>query len=97
MAAARSALELAVRKAPTYADAWAMLAFLCGQDYEIGFNLQPDSLATALTAARRAVETATSNRHRQLSSPRSGAFLPEGVPGFRNAAERAVALNPMDG
>ena len=38
LAAARSGLELAVRKAPAYADAWAMLAFLCVQDYAQGFN-----------------------------------------------------------
>ena len=40
LATARSGLESAVRKAPTYADAWAMLAFLCIQDYAQGLNLQ---------------------------------------------------------
>ena len=40
LAAALSGLESAVRKAPDYADAWAMLAFLCIQDYAQGFDLQ---------------------------------------------------------
>ena len=40
LAAARSGLELAVAKAPAYADAWAMLAWLCIQDYAQGFNLR---------------------------------------------------------
>src|SRR5262249_17359851 len=39
LAAARSGLEEAVRKAPGYADAWAMLSFLCGQDYVHGYEL----------------------------------------------------------
>src|ERR1022692_1772852 len=57
LAAAWSGLELAVRKAPSYADAWAMLALLCVQEYGQGFNLQADSLTSGLAAARRAVET----------------------------------------
>ena len=50
-----------MHKAPTYGDAWAMLAFLCIQDYAQDFNLQPDSLTKGLTAAQRAVEFAPSN------------------------------------
>ena len=58
LAAARSGLELAVRRAPEYADAWAMLAWLCIQDYAQSFNLRADSLVSGLNAARRAVEAA---------------------------------------
>ena len=36
LAVARSGLELAVAKSPGYADAWAMLALLCLQDYAQG-------------------------------------------------------------
>ena len=61
LAVARSGLELAVRKAPGYADAWAMLALLCLQDYAQSFNLQADSLARGSDAARRAVEAAPSS------------------------------------
>jgi Tfp pilus assembly protein PilF len=96
LAAARSGLELAVRKAPAYADAWAMLALLCVQDYAQGFNLQADSLASGSTAARRAVEIAPSSPLAYFSLAQALFFQRE-FPGFRHAAERAVALNPMDG
>jgi TolB-like protein/Tfp pilus assembly protein PilF len=96
MAAARPALELVVRKAPGYADAWAMLALLCVHDYAQGFNLQPDSLTSALVAARRAVEIGPSNPLAYWSLAQALFFHKE-FESFRNAAERAVALNPMDG
>jgi TolB-like protein len=41
LAVARSGLEFTVQKAPAYADAWALLAFLCVQEYGQGFNLRP--------------------------------------------------------
>ncbi len=96
LAAARSGLELAVRKAPAYADAWAMLAWLRIQDHAQSFNLQPDSLASGLTAARRAVEAAPSSHlaHGMLAQ---ALFFHKEFQSFRNAAERAVALNPMNG
>ncbi len=93
LAAARSGLELAVRKAPAYADAWAMLALLCVQEYAQGFNLQADSLASGSAAARRAVEAAPSN-HLAHFSLAQALFFQREFQGFRNAAERAVALEP---
>jgi TolB-like protein/Tfp pilus assembly protein PilF len=96
LAAASSALESAVRKAPTYADAWAMLGYLRVQDYAQGFNAQPDSLTDGLFAARRAVEFGPSNHLAYLSLAQTLFFQKE-FESFRNAAERAVALNPMDG
>jgi TolB-like protein/Tfp pilus assembly protein PilF len=96
LASARSALESALRKAPAYADAWAMLAFLCVQEYGQGFNLQPDPLASGSAAARRAVEAAPSNPLAYFSLAQALFFQKE-FQSFRNAAERAVALNPMDG
>ena len=85
-----------MRKAPDYADAWAMLALLCLQDYAQGFNLQTDSLASGSTAARRAVEAAPSN-HLAYVGLAQALFFQKEFQGFRNAAERAVALNSMDG
>ncbi len=96
LAVARSGLELAVRKAPTYADAWAMLALLCVQEHAQGFNLQADSLTSGATAARRAVEAAPSN-HLAYFGLAQALFFQKEFQSFRNAAERAVALNPMDG
>ena len=96
LAAARSGLEEAVRKSPASADAWAMLALLCVQDYAQGFNLQADSLTSGLTAARRAVEAAPSN-HLAYFSLAQAHFFQREFQSFVNAAERAVALNSMDG
>ena len=96
LAAARTALELAVQKAPAYADAWAMLALLCAQEHGQGFNLLPDSLAVGADAARRAVETGPSN-HLAHFSLAQVLFFKKEFEAFRNAAERAAALNPMDG
>ncbi|MEO8348730.1 MAG: protein kinase, partial [Acidobacteriota bacterium] len=96
LTAARFALELAVRKAPAYADAWAMLAWLHVQDYAQGFNLQADSLASGLAAAQRAVEAAPSNPLAYFSLA-PALFFQRELQSFRNAADRAVALNPMDG
>jgi adenylate cyclase len=95
LAAARSCLELAVEKAPTNADAWAMLALLCCQDYGQGFNLQSDSLNRGTIAAQRAVEAGPSN-HLAYFSLAQARFFQKEIQSFRNAAERAVALNPMD-
>jgi TolB-like protein len=94
--AARSALESATQRAPAHADAWAMLAFLCVQDYGQGFDLRPDALATGLAAARRAVEVAPSNPLANWSLAQALFFHKE-YQSFRNAADRAAALNPMDG
>lgn len=96
LAAARSALELAVRKAPGYADAWAMLALLCAQEYGQGYSLLADSLAVGSIAARRAVEAGSSN-HLAHSSLAQVLFLQKEYQAFRNTAARAAALNPMDG
>jgi serine/threonine protein kinase len=94
--ASRTALESATRKAPNHADAWAMLAFLCVQEYAQGFELRPDCLTTGLVAAQRAVESAPSNPLAHWSLAQALFFHKE-YQSFRNAAERAAALNPMDG
>jgi TolB-like protein/protein involved in temperature-dependent protein secretion len=96
LAAARPGLELAVRSAPAYADAWAMLALLCVQEHAQGFNLQANCLTSGATAARRAVEATPSN-HLAYFSLAQALFFQKEFQSFRNAAERAVALNPMDG
>jgi TolB-like protein len=96
LATARQGVALAVRNAPDYADAWAMLAWLCLQDHAQGFGIQADSLAQGLAAARRAVEAAPSN-HLAHSGLAQAFFFRKELESFRNAAERAVALNSMDG
>ncbi len=96
LTAGRAGLEAAVRKAPAYADAWAMLSYLCAQDYVHGYDLQPNALEAAASAARRAVELAPSNHLAYLSLAQALSFQKD-YDSFREAAERAVALNPLDG
>ena len=96
LAASREAVEMAVRTTPDYADAWAMLAWLCLQDHAQGFGLREDSLAQGLAAARRAVEAAPSN-HLAHAALAQAFYFGKQFDSFRNAAERAVALNSMDG
>jgi tetratricopeptide (TPR) repeat protein len=89
-------LEAAVRKAPSYGDAWAMLSFLHVQDYAHGFKLRTDALASGLAAAQRAVDAAPSS-HLSFYALAQALFFHKEIPSFRNAVERAVMLNPMDG
>src|SRR5215471_11003275 len=91
-----SVLESAVQKAPAYAEAWAVLATMLAHDYAQGFNLRPDSLIRAEAAARKAIELAPSN-HLAWCGLAYVYFFKRESQSFRNAAERAVALNPMDG
>jgi serine/threonine protein kinase/tetratricopeptide (TPR) repeat protein len=95
-AAARAGLERAVQQAPDYADALAMLSMLVREEYTHGFNLRPDPLGRAVAAARRAVEAAPSN-HLAYHALASALFFRREIQAFRNSAERAIALNPMDG
>ena len=95
-AAARAGLEHAVQQAPGYADAWAMLSMIYREEYTHRFNVRPDPIARALTAARRAVEAAPSN-HLAFHALASAQFFQREFQAFRNSAERAMALNPMDG
>jgi TolB-like protein/Flp pilus assembly protein TadD len=95
-AAARAGLERAVQQAPGYADAWAMLSMVVREEYTHGFNVQPDSLGRALAAARRAVEIAPAN-HLAYHALASAQYFRREVQAFRISAERAIALNPMDG
>jgi len=96
LAPARAGLEAAVRKAPSNGDAWAMLSFLCVQDYAHGFKLQADALVRGLVAAQRAVEAAP-NSHLAHYALAQALFFHKDIQSFRNAVERAIALNPMDG
>ncbi len=95
-AVARAALERAVQLAPSYAYAWAMLSFTITDEYQMGFNAKPDSLERALHAARRAVELDSSG-HRGYQALALVLFYRRETQAFRTAAEKALALNPMDG
>lgn len=93
--AAIAGLEAAVQKGPDYADAWAMLALLSVQRYAQGFGAAADSLTIGAVAALKAVEAAPAN-HLTWFSLAQVLFFQRELRTFRNAAERALALNPMD-
>jgi TolB-like protein/Tfp pilus assembly protein PilF len=95
-AAARAGLERAVEQAPGHADCWAMLSMVYGDEYRYGFNAEPDPLGRAVQAARRATDAAPSNHFAWLALAQA-LFYRKELDAFRNAADRAVALNPMDG
>ncbi len=93
---ARAALERAVQQAPGNADGLAMLSMMYGEEHRFGYNMQPDPLGRSLQAARRAVDAAPSNHFAYLALAQALFFRKE-FDTFRAAAERATALNPMDG
>ena len=92
----RAALEHAVKQAPNYAEAWAMLAILYREEYAHNYNELPDPVGRAYAAAQRAVELAPSN-HYAYHALASALFFRRERQAARNAAERAVTLNSMDG
>ena len=93
----RLILERAVERAPGHATAWAMLSMLYRRGASVRVERQARStrsLAPGRTTGRRGRTFESC----LTSGPGPGALLPQGdLPAFRQAAERTVALNPMDG
>jgi TolB-like protein/tetratricopeptide (TPR) repeat protein len=89
-------LERAVKQEPDRADTWAMLSWLYRAEYSPGLNTRPDPLERALTAANRATELAPSNQlaHAALAC---ALFFRKEFSASRAAAQRALALNRMEG
>jgi TolB-like protein len=92
----RQILEHAVALEPGNASCWAMLSIVYAHEYGHGFNTRPDSVARALTAARRAVDLAPANHlaHQALST---ALLFRRDVAACLHEADRAIALNPLDG
>ncbi len=95
-AVVRRILERAVRQAPDYADCWAMLSLMYSVEFADGFNPEPNPLERALAAAERAVHLAATHAlgHYALAFVY---FLRKETASFQAEAEKALALNPMDG
>ena len=84
-----------MQKAPGNADAWAMLALLCANEYGQGFEFRTIRWRAGYRRApRRRGRAIESLAHFGLAQV---LFFQKEIPAFRNAAERAAALNPMDG
>jgi serine/threonine protein kinase/tetratricopeptide (TPR) repeat protein len=93
--AVREALERAVQLAPGYADAWACLSNMYAEEYKHHFNALPDPQGRGLAAARRAVDLDPANQLGYLALAEAY-FFRRDLSAFRSAAERAIALNPLD-
>ncbi len=94
-AEARTALERAVGDAPNYAMGWALLSLLYLDEYRQSFNPRPDPLGRALAAARRAVDLAPASHFTHFALA-VVLFFRRDLQAFRRAAERTIALNPVD-
>ncbi len=94
--AARIALEQAVTTDPGDANCWAMLANIYLDEYKFGYNVRSNPLERALSAASKAVELDPSNPASNCQLAHVCFFRRE-FAAFREAAERAIELNPFDG
>ncbi len=95
-AVVRACLERAVEQEPEYPDAWASLALMFVQEYQHSFNERPDPLGRAAAATGRAlaINPASQLAYYALATTR---FFQKDFEAFRQARERALALNPFDG
>jgi tetratricopeptide (TPR) repeat protein len=73
-----------------------MLSMIYRGEYAQGYNAEPDPLGRALAAAQRAMEIAPAN-HLAYFAQATTLFFQKEKLHFRVAAERAIALNPLDG
>lgn len=91
----RACLERAVEIDPLYADAWAWLAMMYKEEYELGYNPRPNPLDRMEQAARKAISLESSNQqaHNVLAQ---ALFQRKDRDEFLVQAERAVGLNPND-
>jgi TolB-like protein/cytochrome c-type biogenesis protein CcmH/NrfG len=90
-----AALETALARDPAHAEGWACLAWLCGRA-----NLNPavavtDPVARQRAAARRAIDIDPANQ-RGWCELATAAFYDRDEAAFKSAAERAMALNPLN-
>jgi TolB-like protein len=94
-AALKKRLETALERDNRRAELWSCLAQMYVDAYAFGFESDPTSLDRALTAARRGVEFGRTNQFGLVSLAQTY-FFRQNLAAFRPAAERAMALNPLN-
>ena len=94
-AALKSRLKRAMERDDGPSDLWACLAEIYVDEYGFGFQDDATSLDRALAAARRAVEIDRSNQFAMVALAQTH-FFRQDLAAFRPAAERAMALNPLN-
>ena len=94
--ALRSRLERAATSGNQPSDFWACLAQVLVDEYSFNFPGHDEtSLDRALTAARRGVELDRANQFAMVALAQTH-FFRQDLAAFRPAAERAMALNPLN-
>src|SRR5438477_12837711 len=88
-------LERAVERDGRQSDLWACLAQIFVDEYAFGFGTDPAALDRALAAARRAVELDRANPFALVALAQTH-FFRQDLAAFGPAAERAMALNPLN-
>jgi TolB-like protein len=95
-AALKSRLERAVERDKRQSDLWACLAQIYLDEYAFGFQGgDANSLDRALAAARRGVELDRANQFALVALAQTH-FFRQDIAAFGPAAERAMALNPLN-
>src|SRR5438105_593515 len=91
----KSRLQRAMERDDAQSDLCACLAEIYVDEYAFGFQDDATSLDRALAAARRAVEIDRSNQFAMVALAQTH-FFRRDLAAFRPAAERAMALNPLN-
>src|SRR5204862_8120656 len=95
-ASLKSRLESAVERDNQQSDLWACLAQIYVDEYAFGFPGNDEtSLDRALAAARRGVELDRANQFAMVALAQTH-FFRQDLAAFGTAAERAMALNPLN-
>jgi len=94
-AALKTRLERAAERDARQSDLWACIAQIYVDEYAFGFQSDATSLDRALAAARRAVELDRANQFALVALAQVH-FFRQDLAAFRPAAERAMALNPLN-
>jgi len=91
----KSRLERAAKSDNRPSDLWACLAQIYVDEYAFGWQDDATSLVRALTAARRGVELDRANQFAMVGLAQTH-FFRQDLAAFGPAAERAMALNPLN-
>src|SRR6266480_2220018 len=91
----KSRLKRAAERDDRQSDLWACLAQIYVDEYAFGFQSDATSLDRALAAARRAVELDRANQVALVALAQVH-FFRQDLAAFGPAAERAMALNPLN-
>ncbi|MBO9576924.1 MAG: hypothetical protein J7494_14430 [Sphingobium sp.] len=90
----RDCLESAIRSSPRHALAWALLAWIYGDEERYGFNKKPDAIMRALRAAERGVAADSQNAVAYEHLAQARFLTGTDDPSAREALETSLKLNP---